>query len=294
MLFGESAGAVNTCSLLASPLAAGLFQRALMQSGACTAATLEERFEEGAEFARSIGCDTLECLRAVPIEKIVSAMQSSAVNPDGTASRFVGAAIDGWVLPAAPIEVIRRRQHNAVPFVIGSNADETAGFGVPPMTEAAYRATILRIFGPLIGAEVLREYPARQFDSPREALVAVTTDAQFTCTARTVARAVTDAQTPPVYRYFFTYPAVPALGATHGIELRYVFQAADDALARTFLAYWTSFAADGVPAGPDQPLWTRYQSAADPYMELNNPARMERGVRTEKCDFWDRLAARAR
>ncbi|MBL8213402.1 MAG: carboxylesterase family protein [Bryobacterales bacterium] len=297
LLFGESAGAVNTCMLLASPLAKGLFHAALMQSGACRASTLADAQALGVEYANKVHCDSAQCLKGLSANDLVEAQKRDILQPDGSIAAGFGPSIDGQVLPAAPLDIIRQGQHNHVPFVIGANADESAPWTLP-LTAAAYRATVLRLFGPLIGALVITQYPASAYDSPREALVAVTTDAQFVCPARNIARTVAEAQTQPVYHYFFTYtngPAGPTAGVFHGLELWYIFQHAigstpsDAALRRSTGQYWTNFASTGDPNGISEPTWPRYIPGLDPYLELTVPAKSGDGVRTEKCDFWERL-----
>ncbi|MBL8174957.1 MAG: carboxylesterase family protein [Bryobacterales bacterium] len=295
LLFGESAGAVNTCALLASPLARGLFSAALMQSGSCLAAPHDRAATAGLEFAEKLGCHSAECLHNIGAEEIVRAQSTGVIGRDGAVRTSYGPSIDGWLLPAAPLEIIEQGRHNRVPFLIGANADETASM-VLPLTEAAYRAAVASIFGPAIGARVLAQYPASQFDSPREALVAVTTDSQFVCPSRSIARTVAQSQSEPVYRYFFThYPTAAATrGAFHGLELAYIFQhfnedPADLLLQNTIAAYWANFAAAGNPNATTIPQWPQYIPSADTYLELTAPPKSGAGVRTEKCDFWDRL-----
>lgn len=301
MVFGESAGAVNTCTLVASPAASGLFSRALMQSGACRAEARTSAMERGTGFASGLGCSSAECLRGLGAEEIVAAQGGDPVNGDGTVTLQFGPSVDGSVLPAAPLGLIQAGQHNRVPFAIGANADETAVFTLP-LTEAAYRATVLRAFGPVAGALVLREYPVSAYDSPRQALIAVTTDAQFVCPSRAIARAVANAQEEPVYRYFFTHSsaAQPVPAAFHGLELAYLFQRfgggaaeSDLAVQRVVREYWTNFAATGDPNASGLVRWPEYVTAVDSYLQISAPPQAGRGVRTEKCDFWERMRSLA-
>ncbi|MBL8229241.1 MAG: carboxylesterase family protein [Bryobacterales bacterium] len=297
MVFGESAGGVNTCMLVASPAAAGLFSRALMQSGACRAEAKSGAMERGTNFASGLSCSSAECLRGLSAEAIVGAQGGDPVDGNGTVTLSFGPSVDGYVLPAAPLDLIQAGQHNRVPFAIGANADETAVFTLP-LTEAAYRATVVRALGPVIGALVLREYPVTAYDSPRQALIAVTTDSQFVCPSRAIARAVANAQEEPVYRYFFTHssPAQAVPAAFHGLELAYLFQrfsegaaGSDLAVQRAIREYWTNFAATGDPNASGLVRWPEYVPAADSYLEISAPPQAGRGVRTEKCDFWERM-----
>jgi para-nitrobenzyl esterase len=302
LVFGESAGAVNTCSLVASPRAAGLFSRALMESGGCLARPLDEREQQGVEFSDRASCATIECLRAKPVAELIPDVRP--VSPSGRVEQAFGATVDGIMLPLAPLEAIEARRHNPMPFAIGANADETAVFTLPNVTVLEYRAFVAAIFGPVIGARVLAEYPISEYGGPRNALIAVTTDSQFVCPSRRIAATAADAQSEPVFRYFFTQPA-GSNGAFHGLELAYVFQrlrpalpnvtAGQLALQDAILHYWTAFAATGDPqmGGSANVPWPAYVPGVDPYLELNIPLQAGHGVRTGKCNFWERLARQA-
>jgi para-nitrobenzyl esterase len=306
MIFGESAGAVDTCMLLASPLATGLFSRALMESGGCGARTLAERMDEGLEFASAAGCgnasDPVACLRRLDAATLVKAVDTQPVNPTGTVTQQFGPNVDGYVLSQPPMDALRNGQHNHASFIIGANADETAAFGIPPLTQRQYREIVIQILGPTLGELALAEYPVREYGTPRQALIAMTTDAQFVCPCRTIARAAAASQQEPVFRYFFTQrlSRLPgsALGAFHGLELFFVFQrlelvqsyraTKDDlALQAAMLGYWTRFAATGDPSRNGAVNWPRYDPVSDLYLELGTPITAGDGVRTDKCDFWD-------
>jgi para-nitrobenzyl esterase len=216
--------------------------------------------------------------------------------------------VDGWVLPSAPIDALRAGTHHHVPFVIGSNSDETSQ-SVPNTitTEMIYANAIHMVFGQALGDQVLALYPASDFRGPRAAMVAVTTDARFVCPSRAIARTVAAAQSEHVYRYFFTHaldnspnPTVRLLGAWHGLELLWVFghlnvaaympSAGETALSASMIGYWTRFAASGDPNGGGASAWPTYDVATDPYLALDDTIAAGAGIRTAKCDFWDKLS----
>jgi para-nitrobenzyl esterase len=312
LVFGESAGAVDTCALVSSPLAAGLFSAALMQSGACAAATHSDRQEEGAVLVTSAGCgdapDELACLRALSAEEVLRA-RPGMVSVEALGVGTYGPNVDGWVLPRAPIQQIMLGEHNHVPFVVGVNADETGRSSGPVPDEDAYRMLIRTTFGPF-GAddEVLAMYPASDYATPREAWVRVMSDSKFICNARRAARAAAAGQTEPVYRYYFTHRLsgmAGRFGAFHGLEIVFVFQhlgarasgymptAADLTVQRALGAYWTSLAASGEPTPGDTgaPEWPQYDADRDNHLVIGDPITVGEGVRTEHCDFWDALTA---
>jgi para-nitrobenzyl esterase len=305
LLFGESAGGLDTCILLATPRSKGLFSAALIESGGCAAQSRDTAESFGADFVTAAGCDAaadaIACLRELPAEAVELAIPSSA-NVAGKQGPYQP-SLDGYFLPKPPLEILKAGEHQHVPFVIGANENETAT-SVGELTEMEYGDLVALLFGPL-AQQVLVEYPVADYPSPRWAYIAVTSDAKFICPARTIARAARAAQSEPVYRYHFTHvldnvgAAGKAKGAFHGLELLFVFNHLDLAgyqpsqgekdLAGAIGGYWTRLAAGGDPNGPGAPAWPVYDVAADSYLELATPPAAGEGVRSKKCDFWDDL-----
>lgn len=308
LLFGESAGAVDTCTLIGSPLAAGRFQRAIVQSGACNERSLQQLQDDIADaWLASSGCvDAVpDCLRALPAAQLV------ALTPDGypnvaALSQGWGPHVDGVVVPQPTLAAMQAGAHNQVPLIFGSNADETAK-AVPPLTEAGYTALVTASFGPFAD-QVLAAYPVADYADPRAAYVALTSDLKFVCNARRAARAADAGQALPVRRYHFAYDGYttgPGVTATafHGLELVYIFAAwgavasggieyqpnADDlAISATLQSAWARFAASGDPSG-DGLDWPVYVGATDDHAVLDAPPGAGQLLRSAQCDFWDDL-----
>lgn len=310
LVFGESAGAVNTCMLVGVPAAAGLFSRALVQSGSCASAPpLGDKRTEGAMFARAAGCDgapdVAACLRALGSEQIVRAVPSPvSVGLAPTDLRW-GPTVDGAVLPELPLDAIAGGRHNAVPMIVGSNLDETGlATGAIP-TEEQYRASVTALFGPVLAPQILALYPASQHGSPRAAFVQVGTDAKFGCQARLSARAAAKSARAPIYRYVFAQPlesagaALEALGAWHGVELAFLFQSFDQPaatagereVARSMQEAWVRFADTGTPGAVGGVAWPAY-GAGEPLLRLEPRPAVVEGWRNAECDFWDAIARR--
>ena len=304
MIFGESAGGVNVCALLATPAAAGLFGAALIQSGGCVADSRTKALATGATLAENAGCstaaDVAACLRSKSPAALLAALPS-AVSISGGQAPYQP-SVDGTSLPAAPLERIRGGQHNRVPVVIGANADET-GQDVPlTFSDAQYQAFLTSTFQtPAVRAAVADLYSVASFGSSRKAYVALTSDLKFICPSRTTARALAAAQSEPVFRYFFTKvpdsPTSAVYGAFHGLELLFVYgavdvrgyapTAAERALSLSMQRYWGSFAATGVPAAAGSAAWTQFDPVRDSHLVLDSAAtRMAEGVNTTRCDFW--------
>lgn len=314
LLFGESGGAQDTCMLLTSPLASGLFSQALMQSGGCLAKPASERSAEGVAFTEAAGCgsdpEPLLCLRSQTTTTLVTAIDTTPITR-GLVTQAFGPNVDGYVLLQSPYNVLALGEHNAVPFVVGSNADEMLPLS-PVMSEAAYNLLVHAMLDPIrlgAGAEALALYPVGggpgEYPTAQQAYGALVSDGQFTCPTRRIARLAVASQDAPVYRYFFTRvldsPLYESLGSFHGLELWYVFQhvadlqyympkAEDTALEAAMLGYWTRFAATGVPNDDGAVAWPLYAAATDPYLALGAEIVVGTGVRPEKCDFWDGLA----
>ena len=295
LLFGESAGAVNTCMLVASPLARGLFARALMESGACVASDAATAQRSASDFAQAAGCtgaDVATCLRALPASTVVQTLPG-VVDLTSLGRPRYGPYVDGRVLPDDPLTRIESGKANRVPMIVGSNADETAIFVRNVQTPDEYRAAVTAM-APAAAAAILAEYPAESYASGRAAMIAVTTDALFTCGARRTVRAALAGQGQPVYRYFFTHTmaggVLRALGAFHGLELFFVFghldttgytpTADEQALSVAMMHAWANFAATGDPNGTGAPAWPRAKAGADPFVQLDTPTASGDGVRT--------------
>src|SRR3569623_750247 len=222
-VFGESAGGRDTGSLGAAPGAAGLFAHAIVESGSCRGLPTRAAAEMvGDTFATAAGCagnaDVPGCMRALSAEHVIRANPAPASILAATPYQ---PELDGPIQPVAPQAALVAGTHAHVAFQVGANADET-GQAVPAIpTEAAYEQIVNTQFG-AFAPQVLAHYPAASFPTPRAAYVRVTTDSRFVCPSRDIARAAAHGQTEPVYRYFFQYPATP-FGATHGIELPFVF-----------------------------------------------------------------------
>jgi para-nitrobenzyl esterase len=314
LVFGQSAGAEDTCNMVASPLAKGLFSAALMESGGCTARSLSTAESFAHTWAQKASCDSASdpaaCLRAMDANAVTLLMPEPA-SIAGDKQGDYEPDVDGVALTAPSDQVIASGMHNHVPFVIGSNSDETSlelGEANPMgMTAAQYQAAVLAYASnnQTLANQILAQYPASSYASPLEAYIQVTTDAKFTSGARYAARvAVMGQSDKPVWRYFYTHhldsgtAAEKALGAWHGAELAMVFRdlgadgyvasAGEQMLADFIDDAWTGMAAGGSPGA----MWPAYVASTDPYLQLDDTVQAGTGIRTSLCDFWDGVLGR--
>jgi para-nitrobenzyl esterase len=306
-LFGTSAGGGNICALLTSPLTTGLIHGVAMQSSVpigCELQTLADAQNgTGAEVTKRVGCvnqaDTATCLREKSVNELVSALPGTfTVFP-----RLYGPNVDGVVFPQQPIERIQQKNYPPVPIIIGDTKDETMQFvnSVGPVTDgASYSAAIARVFGMTARDQIIEHYPLSNYPTPRAAFVQVTTDAQFTCQSRRLARTFASVQQPPVYRYVFAHslendPTQKALGAIHTIEHPFLFNwegsyqptAIDRKIQSLMLNYWSNMAKLGNPNGANAVTWTDAGKNGDTYLEISAASQVRQTLASTHCDFWD-------
>ncbi len=305
LLFGQSGGARNTSVHLTSPLSRGLFQTAAMHSGVVSVRTRAEIDGYTDALLAELGFTgsepgLLERLRAIDPAAFVTA---DAAQPVGLGVMRFGPHVDGFVLPDQPYNVINRGEHARVPFLIGCNSDEYA-HRFTDIHDNDYEATVIALFGPGLGSQVLAQYPLAEFDSAAEAVEAINTDKNLTCTTRRTAAWVAENQSAPVYRYWFEHTMSSELrlgdGAYHTSELLFLFQhfaaggidadADDLAVERLMLDAWTGLAATGSPDVAWHPSWTEYDPALDPFMGIGPAPAVSYALRSARCDFWDRVA----
>ncbi len=316
-IFGESAGGVNVCALMAAPAAAGLFHRAIMESGNClprmpsldpTSHPGPPALEQGNRFAEAIGCadatDVAACLRAQDVDKILATMpgEIGVLNPG---AEVYGPIVDGTLLAETPGEAFAAGHEQGVPFILGANADEATIFTAPfqNLTAAQYEA-LVRLTFPGYGDRALALYPAAAYQSPTLAFADVAGDVGFVCPARWAAGAHAR-HGAPAYLYHFSY--VPGyaetlrLGAHHAIEIPFVFgniaglallSPEVRQLTAAMGASWSAFARSGNPGSHDGLAWPRYTPEADALMEFSSPPKVTAGLRREKCDLWDEVEGR--
>lgn len=308
-VYGESAGGVSSCALLATPAASGLFQRAIVQSGNClwNAPSLDAGIEQGDRVTLAAGCvtapDRRACLRALSVAALFAAGPPVISTGASTAPGEVyGLVVDGYVLPESPGPAIAGGRAAPLPLLIGVNDDEHATLAPAaslPATAAGYEAAVRSRFG-LIGGEVLARYPAAAYATPALAYQDLLDDARFTCAAR---RAGADhaARGNAVYQYVLTEilpdAGLVALESFHALDVLLLFgpraqaQAPERALAARMQRAWVDFAHGREPGSSDAIAWPRYRADARQALELNSArVGLIDDYRREYCAFWNRYA----
>jgi para-nitrobenzyl esterase len=278
---GQSSGALDICNLIASPLSAGLFQRAILESGACVDSifpTSHEIESANAHFAEHLGANsqaaTLAELRALPAQQLLDA----AAHNDRL---DLEPAVDGHFLREQPAATFAAGRQLPVAILAGSTENEVSIFASPivgatshqPHTLAAYHQFLERKFGPLAD-KVFAAYPATtDADVPR-VFTTMFSDFDFGFSMRLLATETARIH-QPAYLYHFTYAGqgpFAALGAFHAEELMFLSQhywkswqpTTDDArVSDALIGYWVSFIQTGNPNTPRLPAWPTFNPQQD-------------------------------
>jgi para-nitrobenzyl esterase len=287
-IFGESAGGIAVSMLCASPLATGLFQGAISQSGGSfgptrpttypgeNMRTLAQAEAAGVAYVQRAGVASLAELRLMPPGQLPAGWGSGAAWP----------IVDGRVIPDDQYRLYEVGRFNDVDILVGYNSDEGLSFS-REKTPEEYRANVATRYGPFAD-KLLAAYPATETAVPRSARNLMR-DAAFGW--QTWAWATLQARTGNsrvFYYYFDQHAECPAdspeadHGMPHGVDVPYVFQTLDPidpartpgdrAISDLVSTYWTNFAKRGDPNGPGVPVWPRYTSDDRRVMYFKNTA----------------------
>ena len=297
-LGGQSAGSVATEANVVSPIARGLFHRAIFQSIVEEPTSLSDAEAAGTAFAVAAGCGSRRdgagatCLRALTAAQIVALSGT----PSTPASYLVGPIADGQILPGGFEAAFESGQFNHMPVISGTTSDEKnfllavkEYFSGPPRvppTESDFQTYVSKTFtgdsphyptGTI--EEILSRYPLHAYATPQLAMDAVQTDG-LVCTQQRVNRLL--ARQAPVYAYEFKdqtapfyFPELPGFQplAYHTSDIQYLFplfhggplgtphrlNSQQEKLSDQMVTAWTNFARTGNPNGEGNSPWPRYE-----------------------------------
>ena len=283
-IFGQSAGAMSVSMLMTSPLARGLFQGAIGESGGlfeplqlAPSYSLNVAERDGASYAKSVGAASLADLRRLPAAQLLR----------GEAGKVSHPVVEPYALPLSPYDAFVAGKQARVPVLVGWNAEEPRSLtDLSHVRAATFTEDIHKAFGPLPDA-MIDAYPHADDAQAVQARVDFERDLRFAWDDWAWARLQAQAG-PPVYVYRFERrPPFPAgsvragWGASHFAELWYVFDhldqetwawtPADRRLADTMAGYWVNFARRGDPNGAGRPAWPRFQANDGVLLRLDDP-----------------------
>ena len=270
-IFGESAGGISVSMLCASPLAKGLFQGAISESGGSfgptraktfpgeNMKTLKQAEAEGMAYAQKVGVSSIAELRKMDADKLPMGMGMGGGWP----------ITDGYVIPDDQHKLYEAGKYNDVPVLIGYNSDEGASFSREKTPEEYYSGVKAR-YGKFAD-DLIKAYPASENSVPKTARD-LARDAAFGWQTWSWARLQSQTGKSKVYLYYFDqHPDYPkdspryGFGSPHGQEVAYVFINLDAANPQTTKSdleiseamgtYWTNFAKYGNPNGQGVPVW---------------------------------------
>ncbi len=301
-IFGESAGGMSVATLLGTPAAAGLFNRAIAQSGAChNIAEPDEAAAATAAVLRQLGGDDdadPELLLSTPAEHLVTAQEAAAAElqrqPDARLRLPFAPVHDGVVLPEPPLDRVRAGGASEVSLLTGTTADEWALMHLGARQKMDDERLLRRADRAFAGrgAEALDVYRRSRPDATTDELwVALMTDIVFRIPAIRLAEAQV-AHQPDTWMYRFSHrsPAFDGrLGACHAIEIPFVFDNlarggveafvgdTDDDLQRLAAvtsSAWLSFARTGDPGHEGLPTWPRYDEERRAVMDFDSTCQL--------------------
>ena len=303
---------------MVSPLARGLFQRAIVQSGSLYRGIghlkkshdgLPPMEKEGLRIAKQLGCNTLRELRLKKAEEIIRVLNATTaplLSPPGVLAipegMFIsGPVIDGWAVPEDPVKRLENGQQADVPLLTGSNQDEASLFLQAFQTREKTLASSVAHFFPGHEKEILKLYTEYKESEFPTALNRFATDAVWTRPARATARTM-DKVSSKTYLYQFTHRKSGSLynfGAFHGAEILYAFghdigartpfTETDHRVSKIMRTYWINFAATGNPNGPGLPEWPVYEKSSDQSLEIGSEIKIQTQLRKDACDLFDKI-----
>ncbi|MBK1877521.1 carboxylesterase/lipase family protein [Pelagicoccus mobilis] len=310
-IFGESAGSWAVSSLIASPLAEGLFHKAIAQSGAVlnpwrNPPALAEAEKVAVDFASEhLGASSLKELRALSGKELMDTQWAKA-------QWSFSVCVDGLFFPKAPQEIFDAKEQNHVPLMAGWTLDESGPGGFLEQlkpTVANFETKAQEVFGERAD-EFLAVYSPKDKEEVIRAAADFAGDRFISHGTWRLIEAQSKDESLPVYRYRFDQtlplPADAPKGtrprAAHAWEIEYVFDVIDSKdlpwrdsdreVAKMMADYWTNFAKSADPNGAGLPEWPAYNRDPNkPVLHIDATPSVSSDTHRERYEFLDSFTA---
>jgi para-nitrobenzyl esterase len=300
-IFGESAGGISVNMLTGSPMAKGLFQRAISESGGYmtpSRGSLKEAEEQGKAFLSKLGAGDIKAARSLSAEIIQKEIKGMG--------GFWPVA-DGVTIVEDQYELYEAGNFNHTPVLVGTNSDEGGLFMREKLTGDAFEKMVRGRFGADADA-ILKAYPHATEAEATRAGKDIMRETTFAWPTWTWAQLHAKNGKNKAFVYYFDHrtPASPD-GAGHGSEISYVFRnlaipggfggsngPEDKALSDLMSSYWVNFAKNGDPNGAGLPSWPEFSEKEQKIMIFDKTPGARRHPDLDKIKAFDSHYARLR
>ena len=278
---GESAGSSSVSALCSSPLAKGLFKRAIGESSSLvtpmpphTYRKMEEALEVGNDIMKEFNCNNIEELRKIPAKKLVNTKYTNS-----------SMTLDGYALTKNPYDVYKDKENNEEALLNGFNVLEADAFVIPmfltsPTNKSNIKERLINQFGNEFGTRIYDLYQDKINEDAFTAFNEIISVYWFTQPHYSWSKMAKDNDVD-VYRYQFTkenkyhgtYHAgemIYAYGNVKHEKRSYRYDESDLALSEKMLSYWSNFAKTGNPNGEGLEQWKQYEKNDTELMELGS------------------------
>jgi para-nitrobenzyl esterase len=318
-IFGQSGGGGKVSTLLAMPAAKGLFQRAIVMSGAGIRMAKHDRAAKlAAAVLDEVGLNAnqLDKLQVMPFEQLIAAIEPAQKKLAPVEFRLLdrygfGPVVEGHDLPRHPFDPTAPDLSDDVPVMVGGTRDENALFLAPDdavwnrtLSEDELKTRVAKMAGSNTDAVLALYRRMHPRMNPAELLIEITTDSNFWVRSVLLAERKAAKGKALVYMYSFDWrtPVLDGkLMAPHALDVPFVFDTVDvggitghlpaaAAIAAAESLTWASFARAGTPDNKTIPHWPAYTTAERATMMIDTQWRVENDPQHEARLLWTKIA----